>query len=290
MGQPNSPETRAGSLAGEGLLAQEILRAGRLIERFHAGWRVLWRPVVDSTQAEAARCIADGATKDQPFLVVAGHQEAGHGRGGRRWVAPPNKALLFTAAMPLPLLARGHSGMGRPAEEYPPSLWPLQVGLTLFIRLWSFGWKAGLKWPNDLLVEDHKVGGILCEGRQGWLLVGVGLNLLQRREDFAAVEGARVPPGSLVMFPGEGSPSPEQLAPTVLQSVVSVLEAPWSSNWMLEHYRKWCSTLGRRVLLPDGTVGQARDIDGMGRLAVEKDDGTVELVSGEVQPAGEVLH
>ncbi len=279
MGQPNSPTSQHAAT----LLQHETQRAARLIERHHPPWRVEYHATLDSTQSEALRRITSQNPPKHPFLLVAEHQQEGQGRHGRQWNAPPGTALLFTAATPLSRAGRGaadpHNG------NYPLSLWPLQIGMALFVRLWSFGWHAALKWPNDVLVERHKAAGILCQVRSGWLLAGIGVNLLQREQDFAAVSDARVPPGSLAMFSREGCPAPEQMAPTLLQSAVSILEAPWETGRMMFFYRKWCTTIGETFRLEDGRHAVAKDIDPDGRLIVETNQGEIEHLSGELPAA-----
>ena len=257
MGQPNSPgvadDGRDVTVNGEVPpgLEQETLRGLALIEEHHPPWRTEYHEVLDSTQSEALRRVESVPRPREPFLLVAGHQHHGHGQRSRRWLAPPGKALLFTAATPLE--RAGHGRPGRHAEGYPLSLWPLQTGLALLLRLGSSGWDVSLKWPNDLLVKEHKVGGILCEVRSGWLLIGVGLNLLQGEDEFAGIEQAAVPPGSLAMLAGTSCPAPEQMPPSLLQSVVSILERPWESQRMLEHYRQ---VLGDAAVAPGTPIAR----------------------------------
>lgn len=103
-------------------------------------------------------------------LVVAEAQTAGRGRLGRAWLSEPGQGLLFS------LLAR---------PALPPetaATLPLVAGLAVALALRGLGFAAGLKWPNDVLLGERKVCGILCEaqtsarGLEG-IVVGIGINV-----------------------------------------------------------------------------------------------------------------
>lgn len=124
-----------------------------------------------STMDEARRLAADGLPPGS--LVVTDWQSAGRGRTGRRrWQAPPGQSLLATFLAPPSWLGLG--GL------------TLRVGLALALACEDFAvasWGRApaieLKWPNDLMIGDRKLGGILCEsGREG-ILVGFGINLAE---------------------------------------------------------------------------------------------------------------
>ncbi len=104
-------------------------------------------------------------------IILAEHQTAGRGQRGRTWSAPPRSALLFSILLePPPLLSS------------PPFLtaWGA-IGIAWTIR--DLGLPARIKWPNDVLIDDRKVSGILVERRQA-TIVGIGLNVSVRPEDF----------------------------------------------------------------------------------------------------------
>ncbi|MEO8376264.1 MAG: biotin--[acetyl-CoA-carboxylase] ligase [Candidatus Sumerlaeota bacterium] len=257
----------------------ELQRTARLFTREYPAWRVEVFESIDSTSAEARRRVEKN-TDRKPFLLMALHQTAGRGQRARRWSTPPGKALLFTAAIPFERLARGHSGIGEPHDFYPLSLWPLLVSLGISLRLRLFGWTAMLKWPNDILVDGRKVCGVLCEATNRTLIIGVGMNLLQVEQDFSTVEHGTNPPGSLLLRPldkGSTPIEPQQVIASIVQSVATVLEAPWPEQRMLRYYRDWCDTLGKQVAYAqdDGTVvrGVAEKILDDGRLVIQTADG-----------------
>lgn len=122
-----------------------------------------------STNDEALRQAEAGAPEGT--LVVSDLQTAGRGRLGREWLSEPGQGLLFS------LLARPNL-----PPEHAVTL-PLVAGLAVTQVLRQLGYaEAGLKWPNDVLLDERKVCGVLCEaqtsarGIEG-IIVGVGLNV-----------------------------------------------------------------------------------------------------------------
>jgi BirA family biotin operon repressor/biotin-[acetyl-CoA-carboxylase] ligase len=148
-------------------LSAEGIRAG-LTTRF-VGQNLVYLPETGSTNDVARRLAGEGAPDGT--LVLTDHQTAGRGRLDRRWEAPPGSSLLSS------LLFR-------------PSLAPRQVQrLTMICGLAvadaveaTTGLRVGLKWPNDVVQEGGKLGGILTEvGLEGarveYVVVGIGLNV-----------------------------------------------------------------------------------------------------------------
>jgi BirA family biotin operon repressor/biotin-[acetyl-CoA-carboxylase] ligase len=120
-----------------------------------------------STNDEAARYARAGASHGT--LVIAERQEAGRGREGRAW-ASPSGGLYFSAVMRPPL----------PLADVPPIT--LAIGIAVCDAARAFGADAALKWPNDVLIGDKKLAGVLVEtqsqgGRLDSVIVGIGVNL-----------------------------------------------------------------------------------------------------------------
>ena len=208
---------------------------------------------VGSTNQRARELAAAGAPHGT--LVTATEQTAGRGRQGRRWVAPPGRALLMSLVL----------------REW-PRLLPLAAGIAVAEECGS---QASIKWPNDVLLDRAKVAGILAEGRprEGWLVLGVGLNVSLRSQDF---------PVELRPFAtGLGRP-PEMLEPTLV-SLIDRLER-WSTasaREVLETVRARDALAGRHVSW-EGGDGVAAGIDDEGRLLVDTTDGRRPLGAGEV--------
>lgn len=132
-------------------------------------WPVYVFESVDSTNAEALRSVDRGVVA--PFLVLAERQMAGRGRRGRKWVSPFAENIYYS------LVLRVDGGM-RQLEGL-----SLVVGLAVMQTLRDMGIAgAGLKWPNDVLVGEKKIAGILLElvgdpADVCHVVLGVGINV-----------------------------------------------------------------------------------------------------------------
>ena len=135
-------------------------------------WPVLIHHSLDSTNAEALRAIDSGAAA--PFVVTAERQTAGRGRRGRKWVSPFAENIYYS------LVLRMDGGM-RQLEGL-----SLVVGLAVLSALRAVGLSdAGLKWPNDVLVGNKKIAGILLElvgdpADVCHVVLGIGINVNMR--------------------------------------------------------------------------------------------------------------
>ena len=122
---------------------------------------------IGSTNDEALRLAREGAAHGT--VVHADQQTAGRGRLSRRWLSPPGNLYLSDRAAPEPARS-AHVELGFVAAlavaDAIDALLPRQVRTTL-------------KWPNDVLVRDGKIAGILLEHADDALILGIGLNVLQ---------------------------------------------------------------------------------------------------------------
>jgi BirA family biotin operon repressor/biotin-[acetyl-CoA-carboxylase] ligase len=134
---------------------------------------------------------------------------------------------------------------------------------------------AQLKWPNDVLVDGRKVAGILVEGRpqEGWAVVGIGLNVALRPEDFPPE--LRSTAGTL----GLGTDAIEPTLDLLLARLGDWLAADVEA--VVAAVRERDALLGRPVRWAGGH-GVAAGVDESGRLVVETESGVVKLDAGEV--------
>ena len=213
---------------------------------------------VDSTNQRARELAGAGAPHGT--LVTTGEQSAGRGRQGRRWVAPPGRALLASLVL----------------RDW-PRLLPLAAGLAVADEA---GDVARLKWPNDVLLEGRKVAGILVEGRaqEGWMVLGIGLNVAVRSDDLPLE--LRDVAGGLGRRPADVEPTLHSL----LERLAMWLDAP--PERVLDAFRARDALAGRDVVWAQGG-GQAAGIDADGRLVVRTGEGEVALDAGEVHLGGE---
>jgi BirA family transcriptional regulator, biotin operon repressor / biotin---[acetyl-CoA-carboxylase] ligase len=217
---------------------------------------------IDSTNRRARELAATGAPHGT--LVTAAEQTAGRGRQGRTWSAATGRALLCS------LVVRD-----------PPRLLPLAAGVAVAETVESAapGARALVKWPNDVHVDGRKVAGILVEGRpqEGWAVVGIGLNVALRPDDFP-VE-LRETAGSLGLDVDAVEPTLATMLDALARWVAAdpdlVLSAVRGRDALLDQPVRWA-----------GGVGRGGGIDGDGRLVVVTDSGRVELDAGEVHLGG----
>ncbi|MFP3965799.1 biotin--[acetyl-CoA-carboxylase] ligase [Actinomadura fulvescens] len=251
----------------------------------------LWRDVrvvaeTGSTNADLAVAAREGAPEGT--VLATELQTAGRGRQGRRWAAPARSGLMFSILL-------------RPAVPVDRLGWiPLLTGvsaasavqrMTARVEAGEFGEAHGdvavdvrLKWPNDLLVGERKLAGILAERVDDAVIVGVGLNVSLREDELP------VPTATSLAI--EGAPLADRA--TLLRAILRRFEG-WYREWteldgdpeksgLRTAYKELCVTLGRtvRVDLPGAETlsGVAGDVDHAGRL----------VVGDRAVSAGDVVH
>jgi BirA family transcriptional regulator, biotin operon repressor / biotin---[acetyl-CoA-carboxylase] ligase len=263
------------------------LRADALRDALVGGPSVpggLWTSVavVATTRSTNADLLARGGPEGQ--VLVAEEQTAGRGREGRTWVSLPGASLTFSVLL-------------RPTSVSPASRgWlPLLTGVAVAAAVRSAtGVAAVLKWPNDVLVGDRKLAGILAEQSPDGdaVVVGIGLNVATPRDALPA-SPTGLPATSLLV---EGADVNRE---TLLIEILRCLERRYlvfradpdpARSGLLAQYRAACGTLGRqvRVELPAGRVltGTAEAVDPGGRLLVRP----AEAASATPVSAGDVIH
>lgn len=204
-------------------------------------------------EAPSTQDLARARYAGRPVLVVADRQTEGRGRSGNLWESAP-RAMAASLAFQLP------------AEDRRAVL-SLIAGIAASRVL---GDSFGLKWPNDVMSGEEKVGGILVEASGDLAVVGFGLNLWWPEAPIGIGAVHRDDPGV-----SEAGRTAELWAGELL---VMVSESPWPQG----EYRDRCVTLGRRLTWqPDGS-GLAIDVAADGSLVVETDQGVIALRSGAV--------
>jgi BirA family transcriptional regulator, biotin operon repressor / biotin---[acetyl-CoA-carboxylase] ligase len=196
-------------------------------------------------------------------VVVAGEQTSGRGSRGRVWRSPPGG--LWLSALFRPRFLRG------------VELLSLRVGLTVAkaIEAVASGVRIAIKWPNDLILDDRKLGGILCEARWhgeelAWVVAGIGLNVTN------AIP-AELAPGATRLadrLPGIGPVSLE--APVIAGLRALDLSGDRLGPIELAALRERDWLRGRRLLAP--VAGQVDGIAEDGSLVVRDAGGAMRAV------------
>ncbi len=228
-----------------------------------------------STNAVATERAQAGAPEG--LAVIADHQSAGRGRLDRTWETPPGTALTFSLLL-------------RPTASTSSWPWlPLITGYAVSEVLKARGFEAGVKWPNDVLIGERKVAGILVERietREGpAAVVGVGLNTSMAEAELP------VPQATSLSIETDEEIDRTEVFVAVLASIRDRYDA-WQSGGefdgmsVREAYQDACLTVGQlvRVDLPGGAVleGRATGIDPDGQLVVATDDGERHVGAGDV--------
>jgi BirA family transcriptional regulator, biotin operon repressor / biotin---[acetyl-CoA-carboxylase] ligase len=229
---------------------------------------VYYAEELPSTNTTVLELASEGAP--EWTLVATERQTEGRGRIGRRWETPPAGGLMFS------FLLR-------------PTIPPATVPILSLLAGWAVASACGdqglatdarCKWPNDVVVHDVKVAGVLTEARitpdhADHVVVGVGVNL----GSAPLMEGAgALPPGD----PGE-------FLSVFLAEFGRVYRSGRQQSLakrVVDNYRRICITLGRtvraRTTAGDEVEGVALDIDETGGLIVRTDHGTARVTFGEV--------
>lgn len=233
-------------------------------------WRVEHLAEVDSTNHWLARRASEGA--DEGLVVFADFQSAGRGRLDRVWQAPARSSLLCSILL-------------RPNLDV-DSLQLVVAAVALATRaalVRLSGLRPQLKWPNDLVVDDTKLAGLLAEVvtvEQGLaVVVGLGLNLTDHPDDVAATD-VRAVTGVTISARGLLDILFEELEPRY-----ELLESAEGRDELRAEYRGSLATIGQRVRVErsgDAIVGDVTDVDECGRLVVNADGATMVISTGDV--------
>ena len=160
-------------LAESGDFSAAAVRAG-LRSRLLGQARWIWLEETDTTNNVAVRLAVEGA--EEGCVVVAGRQSAGRGRKGRSWFSAP-RSLAFTVVL-------------RPSRTGAAEVTHMALAAVCDAVRELTGLKPEIKTPNDVLLNGRKICGVLVEsGHRAdeleWMVIGVGVNVNARAEDFA---------------------------------------------------------------------------------------------------------
>ena len=217
-------------------------------------------------------------------VLVADRQTGGRGRLGRTFLSPGGVGVYLSALI-------------RP-DCAPTELMHLTCAVAVAMCdavEHAFGFRPAIKWTNDLVVENKKLGGILTElgldpktGRVSYAVLGIGINCGQSPEDFD--ESIRSMATSARMVLGKPADRDRLIAEMVRALEKMDRQLLSSPAAMLDRYRADCMTLGRQVSIVRGDEvrhATALDIDAEGGLIVRYDSGeTATVTSGEVSVRG----
>ncbi|HEY4369165.1 MAG TPA: biotin--[acetyl-CoA-carboxylase] ligase [Steroidobacteraceae bacterium] len=222
------------------------------------------------------------ATPGCAQICVAEVQNAGRGRRGRSWVAPFGSGICLS--------------LGWQFAETPPtfSALSLAVGVAAVKALRRFGaTEAGLKWPNDLVWQNRKLGGILIEMRgesagPAHVVIGIGLNMhMPASVRLALAEQQAALIADVHEMLRDRTPTRNALSGVLVEELIAMLQIFSGQGFapFVEEWRK-LDTLANaqvKVLSGSGTIyGVARGVEMDGALLVDVEGQLLKFVSGEV--------
>jgi BirA family biotin operon repressor/biotin-[acetyl-CoA-carboxylase] ligase len=236
-------------------------------------WRVEHFPEIDSTNTYLKQRAVDGC--DEGLVALADFQSAGRGRLDREWISPPRSSLLCSIVL-RPTLE---------ADELQLVVAAVALATRQALERLS-GLRPQLKWPNDLIVRDQKLGGLLAEivsTPRGYdVVVGLGLNLTFDGPEHVEATSVRTETGVTLV--------PRAVLDLVLEELEvrrEQLDGAEGRATLRADYERALATIGQEVRVEqhDGDVeGRAVGVDNIGRLLVE--------VGGEMRvfSVGDVVH
>jgi BirA family biotin operon repressor/biotin-[acetyl-CoA-carboxylase] ligase len=224
----------------------------------------LGQPRLDVESCESTQLLLE-PSMPEGALAVADHQSAGRGRLGRTWDAPAGTAILCSLLL-------------KPPPERNPAELSLVAGVAVADALErATGLAVQLKWPNDVMLRRAKVAGCLSEARDGAVVLGIGVNVNQTRE--------QLPQGAGSLRTLTGREWDREMILSALLEDLSIRYAEWLEGGLDAVYEGLSPRdfLRGRPVTVNGMSGIASKIDREGRLVIETGHGEVVRVdSGEV--------
>lgn len=236
-------------------------------------YNIIVYDTVDSTNNLGKKLIGSGNREET--IIISNEQTMGRGRMGREFYSPADTGVYMSFVL---FPNRHVSDMGTLTTR-------VCVGVCRVIEAVK-DCKAEIKWVNDIFVDGKKVCGILTEavtdfesGTVEAVVIGIGLNVSTHSTDF---------PEELSMMAGSINPkniSRNIIVTRMINEVVAVYNEKDEKS-LMEEYRERCFLIGREITYyRNGVpiVGKAVDINNQGNLVIEKENGTIEVLSsGEV--------
>ena len=248
----------------------DLLDAGRIKKNLVTNWLgrdILILPEASSTNAVALSSIGQ---RKSGSIILAETQKEGRGRLSRGWASPPGgiwMSLVLRPNIPLSRVYRIN----------------MAASVSICRAVCQLGLEAGIKWPNDILIREQKLCGILTElgaqvDRLDYAVVGVGLNA---NNDTAAFP-SQWRSTSLAARLGR---SIDRCA--LIAAILNEMEQALDDMESHELYEEWCSrslTLGKRVRISSAEgelIGQVLDLDQDGALILEQGGDRRRILAGD---------
>jgi len=216
-------------------------------------------------------------------IAIADHQTSGRGRHNRRWISAPGAGLCLSMSYTF----------ARMPEQLPALT--LALGVAVIESLQQTGVDGvSLKWPNDIVALDGKLGGILTEVQSGsgdgvTVVVGLGLNVHLREQIDSSAESSWAQRAVDLNGLVESLPEGELLAATIIEHLYLSMVTFATQGLVVSDWRQHDWLLRREITvdMPDKQItGTAAGVDEDGALIVETSNGRRRVISGSIVMAG----
>ena len=259
--------------------APDLLLPGEIQNGLHTGFlgkNVIYYDTIDSTNREAKRLAAEG--KPEGTIVVAEEQGSGRGRMERSFFSPRG-GIWFSVILRPDFLP----------QEAPKCT--LLAAAATARAMEEFGFRVGIKWPNDILYDGKKLVGILTEmsaemDRINYIVIGTGINVNIRKEEFP--EELRETASSLQIIGGKKI-SRVAFFRVLLEKMEELYRSASEEGFasVMQAWRQYSITLGQEVQVigigkEERFTGTAVDIDEDGALLIDTCEGRRRVVAGDV--------
>ncbi len=236
------------------------------------GQTIQYYPKLDSTNTKAWELVSENTQNGT--VVITDNQLKGRGRQSNKWISTPGKSLTFSVIL---------------YPNAPPNkinLYSLITGLAITDCLNEYDIQAKLKWPNDILINGKKAGGILCESKISGgviksMVIGIGLNVNERIEEFPEVIRKNVT--SLMIENGK-----QYQIELLLTNILNHLEhriKNKETNLQLLDWEKRCAHLNQTVTFRSGNenvTGVFIGLSSSGQAIIVINNKEVIFDSGEI--------
>lgn len=259
--------------------APDSLRPEEVVTRLETKWlghSINYDESVTSTN-EVAKKLANAGCENG-LVCIAEEQVGGKGRLARGWFSPYARGIWFSVVLKPPFM---------PSEASKCTLLAA-VAVVRAINEYT-GVKAGIKWPNDILIDGKKMVGILTEmnaefGHINYIVIGTGININIPKENLS--DDLKDIVASLADVTVKKINRAELLA-LILKNMEEFYELALAEGFgpILDEWRWWSTTLGKevKVVAPNETyIGKALDIDEEGLLIVDRGGEKVKVIAGDV--------
>ncbi len=247
----------------------------RVLHTSFVGKHIVYRETIDSTQNLAISLASK--PDSHGTVVIAEQQKSGRGRQDRKWLSPRGGIWLSVVLRP-----------SIPTAKI--TLLPFVTGLAVYDTIKTIGLDARLKWPNDVIISDKKVAGILLDisaqaDQVNYAVIGIGINT---NVDASAIS-ARLDGIKITSISGELGHTVSRLDLT--RSLLENIERYYVEmeqrgvDTILQEWKKRSDILGRKVTVVQNNKmiqGVAADVNYDGSLLVQTDHGVINVVSGDI--------